>query len=98
MDIRRGLAAHNPAAYRPGLADTLSNLGVVYGRTQRFGEAESAYMEALDIQRGLAAQNPAAHRPDLANTLTNLAKLYRETHRSAEAKAAEDEILKNTSK
>ena len=66
MDIQRGLAAQNPAAYRPALALTLTNLGVVYDETQRFGDAESAYKEALDIRRGLAAQNPAAYRPALA--------------------------------
>ena len=62
----RGLAAQNPAAYRPDLAMTLTNLATVYDETQRFGDAENALKEAFDIRRGLAAQNPAAYRPDLA--------------------------------
>ena len=73
----RGLATQNPGAYRPDLAMTLTNLGVVYRDTQRFGDAESAYKEALDIQRSLAAQNPAAYRPDLASILTNLGVVLR---------------------
>jgi hypothetical protein len=73
---------------------TLTNLGNVYDDTHRFGDAESAYKEALTIQRDLAAQNPAAYRPDLANTLTNLANLYRKTHRLKKVKAVEYEISK----
>ena len=93
LDIRRGLAAQNPAAYRPALAKTLINLGTVYRDTQRFGDAESAYKEALDIQRGLAAQNPAAYRPALAMILTNLGTVYDATQRFGDAESAYKEAL-----
>ena len=69
LAVLRDLAAQNPAAYRPDLANTLSNLGnYVNAETHRFGDAENAYKEALAILRDLAAQNPAAYRPDLAKT------------------------------
>jgi hypothetical protein len=63
------VAAQNPAAYRPELALTLTNLYVLYIDTHRFGEAEAAAKEAVAIERELASQNPAAYRPDLALTL-----------------------------
>jgi hypothetical protein len=37
-----------------------SNLGAVYSNTRRFGDAESAFKEAVAIRRDLIAQNPAA--------------------------------------
>src|SRR5271165_2165285 len=88
---RRSLAAQNPAAYRPDLAGTLNNLGVLYDETRRFADAEAAYREAAGIRRELAAQNPAAYRPDLARTLNNLGILYDETDRFAEGEAAKRE-------
>jgi hypothetical protein len=39
--IERELAVQNPAAYRPDLAMTLDNLGILYD-THRFAEAEAA--------------------------------------------------------
>ena len=82
------LLAQNPAAYRPDLAQTLNNLGVLYDDTHRFADAEAALKEAAGIRRALAAQNPAAYRPDLAETLDSLGALYDDTHRFADAEAA----------
>ncbi len=39
----------DPAANRPDLAWTLDNLGVLYGNTRRFADAEAAYKEAAAI-------------------------------------------------
>jgi tetratricopeptide (TPR) repeat protein len=91
--ILRELAAQNPVAYRPDLAQTLSNLGAFYGETQRFAEAETAFKEAALIRRELAAQNPAAYRPELAQTLNNLASLYRAMNRDSDARATEAEEI-----
>jgi tetratricopeptide (TPR) repeat protein len=55
---------------------TLNNLGNLYADTQRHGEAEKAYGEALDLRRKLAAQNPAAWEPYVGTTLNNLGVLY----------------------
>jgi tetratricopeptide (TPR) repeat protein len=57
LAIYRGLAANDPAAYRPGLADTLNNLGVLYSNTGRLADADKAYSEALTIYRELASSN-----------------------------------------
>ena len=45
----RGLAAQNPAAYRPDLVGTLNNLGSLYIDAHRFAEAEAALKEAAAI-------------------------------------------------
>ncbi|MBX3671263.1 MAG: tetratricopeptide repeat protein [Rhodocyclaceae bacterium] len=89
----RARAQDNPAAYRPDVATTLNNLGVLYADTGRLAEAEKAYGEALDIYRGLARDNPAAYRPYVARTLNNLGILYRDTGRLAEAEKAFGEAL-----
>ena len=72
LTIRHDLAAHDPAAYRPDVAQSLNNLGNLYRETGRVADAEKAYSEALTIRRDLAAHDPAAYRPDVAETLDNL--------------------------
>ena len=93
MTIYRELAAHDPAAYRPNVARTLNNLGILYRVTGRLAEADKAYNEALTIRRELAAHDPAAYRPVVANTLNNLGALYSGTGRLAEADKAYSEAL-----
>ena len=68
----RELAQANPAVYRPDVATTLDNLGVLHAKEHRFAEARQAFEEALAIRRELAQANPAAYRPDVAMTLYNL--------------------------
>ncbi|MFC8407389.1 hypothetical protein ACFUG9_27915, partial [Streptomyces griseoincarnatus] len=72
-EIRRRLAADNPAAYEPDLAASLSNLGIQLSEAGRRSEALTATEEAVEIYRRLAADNPAAYEPDLARSLTNWA-------------------------
>ena len=67
----RALAAQNPAAYRPDLAQTLNNLVIVYRQTHRFAEAEAAYKEAVGIRRVLAAQNPDGGYPQQRGSSSN---------------------------
>ena len=62
---RRELAAQNPAAYRPDLANTLSNLGDLYRGTHRFADAEAAVKEAAGIWR---IRGEAVHATPIANT------------------------------
>ena len=54
------LAQRDPGAYRPEVALTLNNLGIVYRDTGRMADAEKAYTEALAILRGLAQRDPGA--------------------------------------
>jgi tetratricopeptide (TPR) repeat protein len=70
------LAGENAQAYLPDVAMTLNNLAILYSATQRLGEAEAAYDEALRIRRELAGENAQAYLPDVAMTLNNLAFLY----------------------
>jgi SNF2 family DNA or RNA helicase/tetratricopeptide (TPR) repeat protein len=101
MEIERGLGfepvdretAHDPGAYRPDVAATLNNLGVLYSDTGRLPDADKAYSEALTIYRDLAAHDPGAYRPDVAATLNNLGLLYRDTGRCADADKTYSEAL-----
>ncbi len=91
---RRRLAEENPAVYQPDLAQTLNNLGVLYGdNPDRFADAESALKELVDIERELAEQNPTAYRPELAGALNNLGVFYLNTRRFAEAEGALKEAV-----
>ena len=56
LTIRRNLAAHDPGAYRPDVAQTLYNLGLLYSVTGRVTDAEKAFSEALTIYRDLTFQ------------------------------------------
>src|SRR3954454_5547168 len=85
LQLYRELAARDPGAYRPDVAGTLNNLGILYRATGRLAEAEKPYSEASTIRRDLAARDPGAYRPDVAGTLNNLGVLYRATGRLAEA-------------
>jgi tetratricopeptide (TPR) repeat protein len=93
LQLSRDLAAHDPGAYQPAVADTLNSLGVLYRNTGRLAEAEKAYNEALTIWRDLAAREPGAYKPGRAETLDNLGNLYRNTSRPAEAEKAFREAL-----
>jgi tetratricopeptide (TPR) repeat protein len=91
--ISRQLAAGNAPVYRPYVATTLNNLGVLYSDESRMEEARKAYEETLQIRRDLARQNPAVYRPYVARTLNNLGVLYRDENRMEEARKAYEEAL-----
>jgi Tetratricopeptide repeat len=58
----------DPGAYRPYVAGTPNNLGILYSDTGRNAEAEKAFTEALATYRELAACDPgAADRPRWAD-------------------------------
>jgi tetratricopeptide (TPR) repeat protein len=85
LQLSRELAARDPGAYRPVVATTLNNLGILYRDTGRLADAEKAFSEALTIYRDLAAHDPGAYRPHVATTLNNLGVLYSDTGRLADA-------------
>jgi tetratricopeptide (TPR) repeat protein len=86
-------AVDNPAAYEPGLARSLSNLGIWLSAAGRRGEALASAEEAVEIYRRLAADNPAAYEPDLARSLSNLGAQLSEAGRRAEALTATEEAV-----
>jgi tetratricopeptide (TPR) repeat protein len=90
----RNLVAQDPVVYRPDLAITLNNLGIIYDATQRLNLAEAAYAEASDIERMLAHESPAAYRPALAEVLDNLGVLYVKMQRFQAAETAYREAWK----
>ncbi len=93
LQLYRDRAARDPGAYRPDVAATLNNLGILYSDTGRLADAEKAYTEALTINRELAGRDPGAYRPNVAGTLNNLGILYRDTGRLADAEKAYTEAL-----
>ena len=72
VEIRRGLAAGNTAAFNPSLAGSLNNLSIVLSGVGDRGGALKAAREAVGIYRGLAEGNAEAFNPDLAMSLSNL--------------------------
>ena len=55
-----------------GDAQTLSNLGVIYGKKHKYMEAERAFLQSIDITVRMLGPS----HPDLTITLANLAGLY----------------------
>ena len=80
-EIREQLAAENPSAYQPDLANICNNLGFLYSDTNRLELAEQEYLRAEEIYERLVAENPAAYQPDLASICNNLGVLYAKTNR-----------------
>jgi serine/threonine-protein kinase len=82
-------------AYGHDLADTLSELGVLYTRLARREESEAVLKEALDLRRHLAGspESTPEQRADLAGTLNNLGNLYSEWGRYDLADAAYRECI-----
>ena len=72
VEIRRGLAAGNAAAFNPDLAMALNNLSIWLADVGDRGGALEVIREAVEIYRGLAEKNPGAFNPDLAASLNNL--------------------------
>lgn len=73
VSIYRELAAVLPDQYRPVLADTLTNLGLMLSALGRPSEALPATREAVSNFRELAKISPDKYRPDLAHSLAALA-------------------------
>ena len=72
VEIRRGLAVGNAAAFNPDLAMELNNLSIWLADVGDREGALEVIREAVEIYRGLAEKNPGAFNPDLASSLNNL--------------------------
>jgi hypothetical protein len=88
VEIRRRLAAANPAVYEPALAMALTNLSIDLADVGRRDEGLAAIEEAVEVRRRLAAANPAAYEPALADSLNNLSIDLAEVGRRDEAATA----------
>lgn len=75
LELYRDLAEADAAAYRPDVAATLSNLGILYGEMGRLADARKATAEALAITRALAAEDPKSYAGRLAVLTRRLAAL-----------------------
>ncbi len=70
--LYRELAQTSPDVYRPEVATTLNELGIVLTDLRALEDARAAYTEALLIRRELAQSRPEVYLPDVAMTLNNL--------------------------
>ncbi|MER6640996.1 tetratricopeptide repeat protein, partial [Streptomyces microflavus] len=81
------LTVGNSAAHEPGLATSLSSVGVRMGEVGRWEEALAVTEEAVEIYRRLARDNSVAYEPALAGSLSNLGVRMGEVGRREEALA-----------
>ena len=93
VELRRPLAAANPAAHLPELARALNNFSVRLSELGRREDALEAIEESVQIKRPLAAADPAAHLPELAGTLNNLSIRLSELGRREDALEAIEESV-----
>ena len=89
----RGLAKQNPEVYKPYVALTLNNSGILLYDTNDLKQAQTYFEEALEIYRELAKQNPEAYKPHMATTLNNLGSLLHVTNDLKQAQAYFEEAL-----
>ena len=89
----RELSKQNQEAYKPDVAMTLNNLGILFSDTNKLKQAQDYYEEALVIRQDLAKQNPEAYKPDVAMTLNNLGTLFGDTNKLKQAQAHFEEAL-----
>ena len=73
----RELAEQNPEVYKPDVAMTLNNLGILFCDTNDFKQSQIYYEEALQLYQELSKQNPEAYKPDVAMTLNNLGEMFK---------------------
>ena len=85
------MAEQNPEAYKPHVAVTLNNIGVLLKDANELQEAQYHHEEALKIHRELAKHNQETYRPELATTQQNLTLLYLQQGKEEEAERAYQE-------
>ena len=76
--IRAELAARAPEVYEPDYAQTLTNLGRLYGARGQPDRASEYLEKAVNIRRAWFEKSPDAYRAEYANSLTLLGRAYRD--------------------
>ena len=72
MELRQREALYGPN--HPNLADSLSNLAILYNQNGAYDKAQPLYERALHIYEAVHGPD----HPDVAHTLTDLAVLHLE--------------------
>ena len=72
MEIQQREALYGPN--HPNLADSLSNLAILYNQSGEYDKAQPLYERALQIYQTVHGPD----HPDVAHTLTDLAVLHLE--------------------
>ncbi|KAF7966269.1 hypothetical protein HWV62_39399, partial [Athelia sp. TMB] len=93
VQLRRALAARQPAIFGTKLARSLVNFSNRLSDLGRHEEALKAIQEAVEGYRPLAAERPEAFNANLADALNNLSNRLSSHGRHAEALAAIQEAV-----
>ncbi|KAF7970973.1 hypothetical protein HWV62_22511 [Athelia sp. TMB] len=93
VQLRRALAARQPAIFDTELADSLLNFSTCLSNLGRHEEALTAIQEVVDVYRPLAAGQPAIFNANLALSLNNLSADLSSHGRHEEALAAIQEAV-----
>ena len=72
MELQQREALYGP--HHPNLADSLSNLAILYNQSGEYDKAQPLYERALQIYQTVHGPD----HPDVAHTLTDLAVLHLE--------------------
>jgi hypothetical protein len=91
--IRRELAQANPEFYRPGLAQSLTNMSISFGELGRPADSLPVIQEALAIRRELAQADPSRYQSDLAQSLMDLGIVLSELGRRADSQRSAQEAV-----
>ncbi|GAA0458750.1 hypothetical protein GCM10009531_58860 [Actinoplanes capillaceus] len=93
VDVYRGLATTDPAAFEPNLARALTSYGNDLWKLGHQQEALAATREACEMHRRMAIANPTGHLPALPASLTNLGAMLSGLGLQREALAATEEAV-----
>jgi CHAT domain-containing protein/predicted Zn-dependent protease len=89
----RELARQRPEVYRPDVALTLNNLGIVQYDLNALEAARASFEEAVAIRRELARARPEVYEPLVASTLNNLGNAQRASNELEAALCSYEEAL-----
>jgi tetratricopeptide (TPR) repeat protein len=81
--IRADLAARAPEVYEPDYAQTLTNLGRLYGARGQYDKAREYLEKAVNIRHAWIEKSPDAYRAEYINSLALLGKAYLAQYQSA---------------
>ena len=89
----RELAEQNPEVYKPDVAMTLNNLGILFCDTNDFKQSQTYYEEAFQLYQELSGKNPEVYRRYVATALNNLGDLCKKLQDLKQARSYYEEAL-----
>lgn len=94
LELYRKLSKRNPRVYKPYIAATLNQLGLIFQKNGKIDSAQRYYSGALKIYRQLAKYLPREYQPNVAMVLNNLGNLYNDANDHKRTKQYYSEALR----